>query len=336
MSALPSHPQAARIKSAGNTGGPTLYVLNQESGPQVTVTTYSGGGASLLRSINVGTYNGGYQVGFAVDPSGRLYASAAPQRDAVLTIYTNRGAKIVRTLYQTHPFSVLMLDGTSNLYTFCAAARVCEYAKAKQRIIRRLPKANPPLAVDASGDLALFEGQDSLRVFAPGHSQPYWQITSGVNSSVDALAFDPSGNLYAANRGVNQGDPGSVAVYAPGDSSPSRIITGGIVHPMALAVDGAGNLYALNMGGAPSNSVTVYAPGGSEPIRTITDGVVGSGMPGAGSPLALDASGDLYVANAAVAQKNAGSVTVYPPGGTSPIRTVTQSVQNPVAVGIGP
>lgn len=335
-SKLPSQRQAAQI-APGKSGGPTLYVLNQESGPQVAATIYSGGGASLLRSINVGTFSGAYQVGFAVDASGRLYASAAQQRDAVLTIYANRGAKIVRTLHQTHPFSVLTLDENGNLYTFCSAARVCEYANAKQRIMRRLPEANPPLAVDAAGDLALFSEQGGVRVFAPGQTQPYWQITSGVNMSLDALAFDSTGNLYAADGGVNEGDSGSIAVYAPGNSSPIRTITDGIVHPRALAADGAGNLYVLNVGGAASNSVTVYASGGSHPIRTMTDGIVGSeGLPGAGSPMALDASGDLYVANGAVAQKNAGSVTVYSPGGTSPIRTVTQGVQNPVAVGIGP
>jgi hypothetical protein len=49
--------------------------------------------------------------------------------------------------------------------------------------------------------------------------------------------------------------------------------------------------------------------------------------------LAFDSSGDLYVANFATVASN---VTVYAPGSTKVLRTISQGVSDPSALTIGP
>lgn len=343
LSTVSSQRQARPI-APSNAGGPTLYVLNS-GGQAFGVTVYSGGGASLLRTISFGKYSDG----FTVDPSGHLYvgfptSQGDPAGPGLLNIYSNRGVKVERTLQQPHPFALPTLDGSGNLFTYCAASRLCEYADAKQQVIRRIAlrhfnSGGSALAVDASGNLAVDSPTGPILVFAPGATQPSWKFTSGLDYS-SFLAFDSSGDLYAANFGANDQDAGSVTVYAQGTTSPIRTITNGVVKPSSLAFDRSGNLYVLNgctltpSGGCSQlPAVTVYAPGGSTPIRTVTNSVEGSGG------LSLDPSGNLYVANVGYRFKSPpdpGSVAVYAPGSSSPMRTVTSGIQNPRALGIGP
>ena len=68
--------------------------------------------------------------------------------------------------------------------------------------------------------------------------------------------------------------------------------------------------------------MAVYAPGSKSPLRTIRKG--GTEDPGA---LALDGSGDLYVAN------GNDTVTVYAPGTRSVLRTISQGVYGASALG---
>lgn len=345
QSGLPAQRGTMPVTPAGKSNSPTLYVLNSGGGKAFAVTVYSDGGASLLRSISFGEDS----EGFTVDPLGHFYVAfpetqGDPGGPGLLNIYGSRGAKVLRTLHQRHPFGLLTIDGSGNLYTLCANARVCEYASAKQHVIRKIALGkfgsgrSTALATDASGNLASDSLYGPVLVFAPGATEPYWKITTGIDFST-ALAFDAAGDLYVVNFGNESLDPGSVAVYAPGSSSPMRTITDGVVKPSALAFDGAGNLYVLNYciyqpssGCAQAPAVTVYAPGGVTPIRTITTGIGGAGA------LTLDQSADLYVANSGstTPPSDPGSVTVYAPGGSSPMRTVTQDVQNPVALGLGP
>jgi hypothetical protein len=223
-----------------------------------------------------------------------------------------------------------VVDASGDLFTTCGFV-VCEYGSDTQQVQRKIPKVAGPLAVDASGNLAATACGDKhefgvICVFAPGETQPFWTMRNGASDILHALMFDSSGNLYAA---VAQGE---IKVYAPNGTLPMRTITEGVSDPFALAFDANGNLYVLN-----NKSVTVYSPGATHPMRTITKGVVGAYMPGAGPAMALDDSGKVYVANAATrTPASDGSVTVYSASKNSPIRTVVQGVDNPVAIAIEP
>ncbi len=335
LSELPSQSKIATVSQRKPSASP-LYVLNSSGSPTYSVSIYAAGALSPLRNIAVGSYSGG----FTVDPLGRLYVgvSSSPSGPGLLDIYANRGAKLVRTLHQTKPFGLLTVDWSGDLYTMCAPSRVCEYASAKQRVIRRIALGKfgasaYALAVDGAGNLAV-DSLDSILIFAPGAAKPYWKIT---RANAASIAFDTSGDLFVADTGSCCGTS-SIAVYAPGGTSPIRTITDGNgQYPAAMSFDENGNLYVatycLNSCGIPP-AITEYAPDGTTPIRTVTEGLVGIVL-----AMTLDSSGNLYVANGgnrAHSDPNPGNLVVYAPGTTLPMRTVTNGIQNPIALGIGP
>jgi hypothetical protein len=154
---------------------------------------------------------------------------------------------------------------------------------------------------------------NTVTVYAPGRARPKLTIRPRV-SSPDALAFDESsGNLYVANNCTILGssgacsNPNTVSAYHHGRYALS--ITQSVNQPVALALDGSGDLFVANAG---SNTVTEYAADSHSLIRTISAGVKG--------PTALAISpitGDLYVAN-----NQGDDVTVYTARATHPTRTV--------------
>lgn len=127
----------------------------------------------------------------------------------------------------------------------------------------------------------------------------------------------------------------NIAVYAPGASSPTRTITDGITTAYAMTTDGTGNLYVLNScvnrGGCTNsqNNVAIYSPGGDTPAHVVN----GLDFP---VTLAVDISGNLYVANNGSAESDPGSVTVYTSGTYSLIRRVTRNVDNPGYLALSP
>jgi sugar lactone lactonase YvrE len=135
-------------------------------------------------------------------------------------------------------------------------------------------------------------------------------------------------SIYVSNSGDN-----NITVYAPNpngtiNESPVAQINGtntGLAEPYGIAVDASGKIYVANkLGGGGSGSITVYAanPSGTineTPLATIAG--TGTGLNGP-EAIALDASGNIYVANFA------DTITVYPPNpsGTlneAPLATIT-------------
>jgi sugar lactone lactonase YvrE len=92
--------------------------------------------------------------------------------------------------------------------------------------------------------------------------------------------------------------------------------------PMAIAMDGAGNVYVSNRG---ARSVTVYAAAhfghGDAPIRRIRGLATGLYGP---SGVAIDASGNVYVANQGGQRGRADSVNVYAAGATGNVKPMRE------------
>jgi sugar lactone lactonase YvrE len=148
------------------------------------------------------------------------------------------------------------------------------------------------------------------------------------------VAIDASGHIYALNLCNN-----TITVYAKGsngDAAPTAIIGGsntGLSSPEDIAVDSGANIYVLDGGSCCSftPSVFVYAAGSNgnvAPIATISGSNTGFIAP---SSIALDSSGNIYVADTGESfGEGPGSVFVYPPVGSStglpnesPIATIT-------------
>jgi hypothetical protein len=96
-------------------------------------------------------------------------------------------------------------------------------------------------------------------------------------------------------------------------------ITDGIDEPEGVATDKDGNLYVANLGG---KTVTVYPQGSTSPSLTLAE----SDGP---DDVAVGSNGYVYASDVH------GGIDVYAPGGTSPIRRLTNSALGRKATGVG-
>jgi sugar lactone lactonase YvrE len=225
-------------------------------------------------------------------------------------------------------------------------------------------------AEDPEGDLYIsdYKNNDVVEFYA-GQTRIV-QNFSGAMSDPTALAFDSAGNMYVANDGPASAGGNSVTVYGP-NGSLIRAITNGIEHPSQLVFDSNDNLYVANLGGpvtiyaaggtnetgsipqiAGSNAITVdpsgdvyvancnfrckhglvyeFGPLGKPLIRKISDGIRNP------YALALDTSGNLFVADANVNNNVRCYVSAYAQGSTSPFETITDGVFDAHGVGFDP
>lgn len=140
------------------------------------------------------------------------------------------------------------------------------------------------------------------------------------------IARDAAGRLYVSNGATN-----TITIYAAnanGNVPPIAVIGGpstGLENPNAIALDGSGKIYVLvNNTKYPKGSIAVYPPLGNSngilneaPIAVIAGAKTLLKIP---NGIALDAKGNLYVANAlggpVVRHEPAdrGRITVYAPG----------------------
>jgi sugar lactone lactonase YvrE len=75
--------------------------------------------------------------------------------------------------------------------------------------------------------------------YAPGCGAPLATLLDGTAGQPDAIAFDKKGTAFVANINSASFGPGNVAVFPPGQTTPSRVLTsplfGGFV--IAIAID---------------------------------------------------------------------------------------------------
>jgi hypothetical protein len=184
-------------------------------------------------------------------------------------------------------------------------------------------------------------GHDTVDVFsstANGRAKPAQSIlgkrTKLTSDEPAAIAVDNDQKIYATNNGGNSND--SVLVFAAGaigDMQPIQRISGaktGLSAPQGIAVDSEGNIYVSSLGceGCSGPAVLVFAAGANgnkKPIRIISGANTQLAYP---TNISLDASGNLYVANAVYFPSTGlgNSITVYAAGArgnVAPIQSIS-------------
>jgi sugar lactone lactonase YvrE len=142
-------------------------------------------------------------------------------------------------------------------------------------------------------------GNGPLRTLSKRLKLPRWLALSSTNDLyVTAKSYV---NVYLKSR----------------QTQTKRIHTGAI----AVAIDASDNLYVSGAG-----VVSVFAPGATKPTRTITQGLQSP------TRLAIDASGNLYVANQE--SSGCGDVTVYVAATGVLENTITDGICTPVSLAV--
>ena len=139
-------------------------------------------------------------------------------------------------------------------------------------------------------------------------------MLGGLSDTV-AMAFDSSGDLFAANSGGSQNN--TVSEFTPGSTTPTATLTG-LSTPTAMAFDSSGNLYVVNNFG---DTVSEFAPGSLTPTNTLT------GLSGP-EDLTFDSSGNLFVSNN-FAESTVSEYQLGGQGTTSPPVVATSSGASP-------
>lgn len=139
-------------------------------------------------------------------------------------------------------------------------------------------------------------------------------------SSPQGLAFDSSGNLYAANW-----QAGTIAKITPGGSA--SVFASGFLGPIGLVFDAAGNLYAANSDGGSISKIT---PDGTASIF-FSNATAEWPYAGLSAPqgIAFDAAGNLYVACPGGGVNN---IVEIPPSGTTSTEFVSSGLSSPTYI----
>lgn len=286
-----------------------------------------------------------------VAPTNRSSARL-PATNEALRLYVG-GIKISEyRLGSVHPLRSANPDGTAeamrtdSLGNLFAISLYGSSARALRIFDARSLKTQPysgsagnTIAIDANNYLYL-RGYGEITVLTPGAAQKLHVMRKGIKYRPGPMVFDSSGKLYVSNAA-------SIAVFAPtsrpGYMTYARTITKGIQLPVALAVDPSDQLFVANCRRCPFSQpgkrkdwISVYASNGSAPLRRFDDGSDGRKIP---RDLAIDSTGRLYVANDNLDRAggpHGGEILVYAPGGSTPIGTITQGIDIPVALALDP
>jgi sugar lactone lactonase YvrE len=200
--------------------------------------------------------------------------------------------------------------------------------------------------IDGNGNINVYAG---MPVEAPGHgsySGDNGPAASATLNAPEQIAFDPSGNLYIADRFNNLirmvNSAGTITTFAGnygngfggygGDGGPANQAT--LNDPQGVTADAQGNVYIADTN---NNVVRRVDTTGTITLFAGTPGV--SGNSGDGGPatsatlgqiyqLATDLNGNLYIADfgSGVVRKvdSAGTISTYAGGGTATVTTTPQ------------
>ena len=169
------------------------------------------------------------------------------------------------------------------------------------------------VALDSSGRVYVTEaGNGNIDRISGGVTSLF--ATLPANSAPSALAFDSSGNLYAA--GFN-----SDAIYKITSSAAITTFATGLSEPQAITFNSSGVLFESDWGSGAVNEIT-------------SGGVVNSGFTGhfdIPSGIAFDSSGNLYVGDLAN-----NFIVQFPSNGAISSAFVSTGLADPISIAYFP
>ncbi len=231
---------------------------------------------------------------------------------------------------------VITVDRSGRLYDIIDQiydGSVTEYDRGSDMPSRQIEKDYAwAVATDSANNLYVAScpscheygyGKSSVDVYKAGTTKLIRTITKGIDLPI-SLAVDTNDDLYVLN--ARYPHP-SVTVYAPGSDKPLRKLTQGLSGPSVVALDPSNNVFVMNGNNSGNPSIVEYQAASGKLVRTVTSGIQSP------QAMALDGSGTLYVANDS-GGVGRGTISVYPPGASTPSYQIESGVDYPNALTI--
>ncbi len=316
-------PQSVAVDASGN-----IYVINSPCAGTVTVYAKGSNGADAAPIAIIGGSNTGLidPRGIASDSSGKIYVA-------------DHGNPLVAPIV---PPSVLVYSAGSN----GNVAPIATISGSNTGLYYPVD-----IAVDSSGKiyvageyLVADEYVTGVLVYSAGSNGNIAPIATFSSGGGGGIAVDSSGKIYVADAFAE-----SVFVYSAGsngNAAPIATINGsntGLEGPVGIAVDSSGKIYVADDGPCDcgGGSVFVYSAGSNgnvAPVATISGSKTGLSFP---VGIALDSSGEIYVADDGPFDSGGGSVFLYSAGSNgdaAPIATISASyytgLKDPVGIAV--
>jgi len=271
----------------------------------------------------------------AIDPSGNVWIANHYPATTLSELDQNGSPISPDTGYQVDLFQAqgIAADRLGNIWVtndqdYPGPGSLLEFDSNAQLIFRAAGSAfhgfyEPgAIAIDSSGNtwftsgvyLAPGEkppnrGGSVMEFNSSGRLSPEKGYQRGISAPL-VLATDPQGNIWIANGGDRIGRkhhysfPSWVSKYSTSGRlvSPAKgYVGGGINMPNELAIDGAGNVWIINLGdvGAFTYPISELRPNGT-PISPQTGYVIDDSYLDTLKYMAIDPSGNIWITNAGV------------------------------------
>jgi len=232
-----------------------------------------------------------------------------------VAVYTGNGKKPLRTIDlggagKGQPG--IAIDSKGDLIASCCAT-LNIYSNRGAKVIGTLKQKSGFANITLDGSDNLYTTCERGNVCEYGSLQQ--KVTRRLKGlRAGHIAVDKSGDL-AVETTVGTTSY-AIEAFAPGQTEPYWTIPAQSSSINTLAFDQQGDLYI-----ATGNNIAVYPPNATSPSQTIA-------LSAPASALDFDTSGNLY------AIVGGTEVAVYAPGGSTPIKTLTQGIDYAVALAI--
>jgi hypothetical protein len=201
---------------------------------------------------------------------------ASPTSTGYTYVYPGGPHAPKKTLYSFNLYpgveNSIQIDAKQNVYFADSYSTwVFEYAPGTNAPMQSFPTTYTPEEIALRGKtLYVFEGELSggiadIAIYENGSTKPTRTLTDGNVQYPSGLAVDKAGNVFVGYQGPSF--TSGIGEFVKGEGS-MKVLNSSIL-PLALAIDGDGNLLVDAAVSGSKSTIQIYPPGKTSPSKSI-------------------------------------------------------------------